>query len=250
MNCREFATIVIDLTRHQTLDAQAHAQALRHAELCISCAARLAEERAWRVNVRIVTTELAEQQAPARVEAALLAALRAQHHPAPACKAERRQWPSWRFAAVAAALLLLVFAGIAWQDFKAKEQPQEASSPAPLSSPTPPILTANNDVVNAPSPVRATVRRVPPRRNVRLPAAPPREGAAPFYSLVEDGQMAPLESGRIVRIEVPTATLVKLGVPLTETTLTQPVQADLLLGQDGLARAIRFVPNSQTTRTQ
>jgi hypothetical protein len=68
--------------------------------------------------------------------------------------------------------------------------------------------------------------------------------------LVEEGQMAPLESGRIVRIEVPAAELVKLGVPLTDTTLTQPVQADLLLGQDGLARAIRFVPISQTTRMQ
>jgi hypothetical protein len=120
--------------------------------------------------------------------------------------------------------------------------------PAPPPTATPPVQSPLQ--VAAQAPVRNTIRRALPRRAVRPPVASPSEAPAPFYSLVEEGQMAPLESGRIVRIEVPAAELVKLGVPLTDTTLTQPVQADLLLGQDGLARAIRFVPNSQTTRMQ
>jgi hypothetical protein len=252
MKCREFAELVIELARDQMPDAAARAQALSHAELCIGCAARLAEERAWLANVRVVTTALAQQQAPARVEAVLLAALRAQHQHAPTLKPQPTLWLSWRFAAVAAALLLVVgLAGVAWMKFGGQSQSQEALRlPVPPMSSTPPVPAPIQVAAQAPTPVRNALRRVSPRRLIRPPVTPPSEPSAPFYSLVEAGQMAPLESGRIVRIEVPTAELVKLGVPLTETTLTQPVQADLLLGQDGLARAIRFVPANQNARTQ
>lgn len=230
------------------------ARALSHAELCIGCAARLAEERAWLANVRVVKTELARQEAPARVKAALLAALRNQHRSAPPPVIS--SWLSWRWAAVAATLFVILgLAGLVAMKLGGKEQPQEALRlPAPLT--TPPVPAAMEKVTPAPTPVPVAMRRAlrPVHLVARLPlrssAAPPSETPAPFYSLVEDGQMAPLESGRIVRIEVPPAALIKWGVPLTETTLTQPMQADLLLGQDGLARAIRFVPNSQSTRTQ
>lgn len=252
MKCREFAEIVIDVARGGELKAAAHAQALTHAELCIACAARLAEERAWLANVRVVTTELAEQEAPARVEAALLAALRAQRYPAPPSPSITTGWLSWRWAAMAVALLLVLgLAGLVGMKFSGTEQPQEALRlPVPPTIPTPPVPISVETTALEVAPVRVTARRAPLRGLVREAPAPPRDAPAPFYSLVEEGQMAPLESGRIVRIEVPPAALIKWGVPLTETTLTQPMQADLLLGQDGLARAIRFVPNSQLTRTQ
>jgi hypothetical protein len=252
MKCREFAEIVIELARDQMPNAAARARALSHAELCISCAARLAEERAWLANVRVVATEINRQQAPARVEAALLAALRAHRQHAPTSKPQPTFWLPWRLTAIAATLLLVGLAGVAWMKFGGQTQPQEAlrqpALPAPPPTATPPVQSPLQ--VAAQAPVRNTIRRALPRRAVRPPVASPSEAPAPFYSLVEEGQMAPLESGRIVRIEVPAAELVKLGVPLTDTTLTQPVQADLLLGQDGLARAIRFVPISQTTRMQ
>ncbi|HEX4947723.1 MAG TPA: hypothetical protein VFZ34_13720 [Blastocatellia bacterium] len=255
MRCRDFAEIVIDLARDQEMDNAARAHAISHAELCIHCAARLAEERAWMANVRVVRTELMQRQASPRVEAALLTALRSQRHHKTKPLPIQAQWLSWRLASVVAPMLLIALAGFAWMSFHRKPQSQQASLPTAsptLSSSTPaPESMPEKELVAATSkPVRPLTARVLPRRPNRLPAIKPSEPVAPFYSLVEEGQMAPLESVRIVRIEVPASSLVKLGVPLTEKTLSQPVQADLLLGQDGLARAIRFVPSDQNARTQ
>ena len=49
-----------------------------------------------------------------------------------------------------------------------------------------------------------------------------------------------LESGVIVRIELPVAALPRYGVAIPDTPKSE-VQADLLVGQDGQPRAIRFI---------
>ena len=87
-----------------------------------------------------------------------------------------------------------------------------------------------------------TPRTTRPHRGVRQGSALVNEAISRFYPLVEEGEMASLESGMIVRVEAPVSTLITLGLPITAENITQPVQADLLLGQDGLARAIRFLP--------
>lgn len=76
------------------------------------------------------------------------------------------------------------------------------------------------------------------------PAARPNEAESvtEFISLVADTASAsPLESGQLVRVQVPRAALASLGLPLNAERGNEPVKADVLLGGDGLARAIRFV---------
>lgn len=76
------------------------------------------------------------------------------------------------------------------------------------------------------------------------PAARPSEAESvtEFISLVADAPAAqPLESGQLVRVQVPRAALASLGLPLNAERGNEPVKADVLLGGDGLARAIRFV---------
>jgi hypothetical protein len=52
----------------------------------------------------------------------------------------------------------------------------------------------------------------------------------------------PLESVRVVRVSMPGAALAHYGVPTpSEVSATGEVTADLLLGQDGIARAVRVV---------
>jgi len=48
-----------------------------------------------------------------------------------------------------------------------------------------------------------------------------------------------LESGRVIRIEIPEAELSSVG--LWPPMHAGAVQADVLVGQDGLARAVRLV---------
>ena len=54
----------------------------------------------------------------------------------------------------------------------------------------------------------------------------------------------PLESGEpvvVVRMQLPAAQLRQLGLPVAPDAASQTVKADVLLGGDGLAKAIRFV---------
>ncbi len=55
----------------------------------------------------------------------------------------------------------------------------------------------------------------------------------------------PFERGEILRMVVPAATMRTVGLPVSEAHLADPVEADVLVGQEGLARAIRFVSYEQ-----
>jgi hypothetical protein len=50
------------------------------------------------------------------------------------------------------------------------------------------------------------------------------------------------ESGQLVRMELPASVLPLLGIVPAMAITTETVEADVLVGQDGLARAVRFAP--------
>ena len=50
-----------------------------------------------------------------------------------------------------------------------------------------------------------------------------------------------LDSGRVVRVQLPRSALARFGLPVNAERAGEPVKADVLLGEDGTARAIRFV---------
>lgn len=56
------------------------------------------------------------------------------------------------------------------------------------------------------------------------------------------------ESGEIVRVEIPVASLPSYGIEIVPDAKRTPVQADLLVGQDGQARAIRLVRSTNVDR--
>ena len=62
-----------------------------------------------------------------------------------------------------------------------------------------------------------------------------------FVPVPGAASLPPLESGRIVRYEVPVAALPTYGVEIVPDAAQRAVEADLLVGQDGYARAIRLV---------
>ena len=49
------------------------------------------------------------------------------------------------------------------------------------------------------------------------------------------------ESGQIVRVKVPSAMMVSLGVKANVENGSELVNAEVIIGDDGLARAIRFI---------
>ncbi|MCA1629186.1 MAG: hypothetical protein LC774_02215 [Acidobacteria bacterium] len=77
------------------------------------------------------------------------------------------------------------------------------------------------------------------------PAAPQGADAsasADFVRLATGDGSAPLESGQMVRVQVPRAALAALGLPVNAERAGELVKADILLGHDGTARAIRLRP--------
>jgi hypothetical protein len=55
----------------------------------------------------------------------------------------------------------------------------------------------------------------------------------------------PLERAELWRVVVPASTMRAVGLPVREDRLEDPVEADLVVGQEGIARAIRFVSYRQ-----
>lgn len=135
--------------------------------------------------------EAAQAEPPAAVEAALLAEFeRAQ---------QRRKlvaW-TWRSTAVAAAVVLLLFAQVG-----------------------------------------------------RQPDAPPVAGQAvepeqPFVPIPYTAPLSPYEQPSIVRMDLPVAALIAAGLPMETRDPAARVEADVVVGQDGMPRAVRVVSVSK-----
>jgi hypothetical protein len=63
---------------------------------------------------------------------------------------------------------------------------------------------------------------------------------ASFYPLPEAESLPAIENAMVVRVQLPVASLQLMGVPV-DADADVSVQADFLLGQDGLARGVRLV---------
>jgi hypothetical protein len=67
------------------------------------------------------------------------------------------------------------------------------------------------------------------------------EIATDFIPLMQGARYAQAEGGHLVRVELPRSALASFGLPVNAEAAFGRVKADVLLGDDGLARAIRFV---------
>ena len=159
------------------------------------------------------------REAPAHVEERLLAELRRRS------RARRRNlWLAAGAGAIAAGMAVLIWIRPAAN----RPQPDVAQVG---------VMVPLKTVVQAPAsasamPRTASVRRAPRRGS---------EVAINFYRLPSADDLPPVESAMIVRVQLPMSSLRLMGMPVSEEQAGDRVQADVLLGQDGLARAVRFV---------
>jgi hypothetical protein len=87
----------------------------------------------------------------------------------------------------------------------------------------------------------------PAEAPVSVPAAP--DDADGFYPLLPDAPRATLESGQIVRVQLRPDVLDAAGLPRRAMPAQGPVEAEVLVGPDGVARGIRLakpaIPNGR-----
>jgi len=253
MNCQRFADVVSDLARGQMMEADVRTAALVHSEACEKCAEWLTSEDALTRALHALSVQV-QEHAPAGLESELRKAFREQHATSPTvvvAHSYRRYW-----LAVAAAILLLVGSVVAirmrdTQPSPAKNQittRDEAAVPRELPSAETVAVNSSGHESQKNSGIKpgrrrmaSAVRTSQNRRAGDVATNHVREIATEFIPLSYSSGVSLQDGGQIVRVELPRSALVKFGLPVNMDRLNEKVKADVWLGVDGLAHAIRFV---------
>lgn len=255
MNCQSFENVIDDLSREQLIEASSREEALRHTNECAECALRLADGRMLTVGLRALAEDMKGAEAPARVQRELLTAFQQRNvlqHPS--------RFRRWRYLSAAAAVLLVGFAiGIAaWNWNSNVEQSAENPRLAPVIREKPSSSTTSTDITGGGSrgkretaPSVATHRRrgnghkkgVGQTTNgvVADNSIANEEVATDFMPIGYVNSLSLQDGGSVVRVELPRSTIVSMGFAVNMNRYGERVKADVLMGADGLARAIRFV---------
>ncbi len=247
MNCQEFERAIIELASGGLMDAEWRRNAQTHASACARCAARLEQERTLSARLGAVAAAEARIKTPEHIKQSLRAAFDAGVAPAsmpkPAFRASKNQlWWGW----AAAAVLLLAVTGVLWRgvkssgwDLNADQPPEASATPTPRPAEKQPEIKrqenleppARNDLASAPK----------PRQREVVPEVEFDEDATEFFPLTLVAQTEEEETEQIVRVEVPRSTLMMWGLPVNAERAGEMVQADVVISEGGVARAIRII---------
>ena len=94
----------------------------------------------------------------------------------------------------------------------------------------------------------AALLRVAPEPSPAAARTQRLERATPFLPMAGRELLAPMEYGHVIRVRLPRATMASFGLPVNEARAGEMVSADVLLGEDGLARAVRFIQMENSIR--
>ena len=256
MNCRNFPEIATSIARGELVDAVMLEEARSHAAICVECGSRLADEMRLTEGFKLLAKSDEARGLDGFDETRLRLAFRAR---VAGSTPDRRQGFSYtRLAAgIAAAAVVLFGASLIWRP----TQVGTADPGQPVAKVTPSVevetsakedVTPSEHVPLVPMVASARSHRVRPSARVdgsyvdaRLgefrPANYEPEETTEFIPTIQGSDLAPLTSGQVVRVMVPKSAMSYFGLPVNVDRANERVAADVLLGDDGLARAIRFV---------
>jgi hypothetical protein len=251
MKCHEFIHAAECLTPSQlSLMPTDDSSVLAHARECAACGRRLESQCVLGNAMQTLRVSTAQCEASAGVEQAVLRAFRNQEFaPASAAAPDRAAPVVWKlsrffevaaYAAVAAALIMGVFLGSRLLRDRhappATVQTQPAITPQQHDSTLTAAVVKGNPSETAASEIAAMPVKAR-NRTARAPESRPETGQAATAGSDNDGFVAlmlcdPLIcSGdeQVIRMELP------------GSGTTSPVLADVVVGDDGLVRAMRIV---------
>ena len=111
------------------------------------------------------------------------------------------------------------------------------SDPDPVFEPR-----SNQPSIERPRPQRIPAERVAPSRISPQKTSATVDHGGEFYAVSYAGDRNEMErGGRIIRVEMPRSALFAMGVNIPLENDAEVVKADLLVGNDGVTRAIRVV---------
>jgi len=214
MKCEEFESIGLERNgvRMSELDAALRQSAAEHAARCPGCAALQESWQEARIALQALRETTRDAETPQRVEMRLLHEFGMRHR-------TRKARSAAIFAAWALATAAVLFAGVSWRNWRltqahgnvSAENVVKTDAPAPSVTPADtseePTLIADNE-----------------GEFTLLPGSLPQE----------------TDDSAIVRVGMQRGALSALGLAVNEERVSDWIQVDLLVGPDGLPKAVRL----------
>jgi hypothetical protein len=257
------------------LEAGARENTLEHIKACEHCSLRFADEQALTAGLCRVASIEASMQASASVESRLVSAFqqRGQTPVSPIVAPATRILSRWAIVGIAAAAALLVVSAFAISRLLFIDSPASARGGAHIDKPSAPSSPTFPTTASEQNPIQTATlpsSQDDGQKPVVLPAPPrayerprgliknadftdrPTHSANKYGNAANEeitteflpltyGGLSQVDDGQVVRIEVPRSALQSFGLPVNIERAGERVKADVLLGHDGVARAIRFV---------
>jgi hypothetical protein len=206
MNCQEFWITMPELA-HQAEDGH-----FEHVRECPACAALLNRQRNLALGLRRLAADWRSVEAPARLESKLTAAFLGQAGLTVFGPPARWWVPLATWAAAAAAMLALAM-------FLVRDRQ---------------VAPAHRTISN-----RVQLAVVEPPADLET-LGDSSDAESDFIPMPNAARIEPNEDLNLVRVEVPRSAMIALGYAVSEDRASEPVEAEVILGADGLARAVRF----------
>ncbi len=276
MTCRSHRDAILDLARGVPMPAAVEDAAHTHIRTCTACAAELVRQRDLTQALRVLSAGAGVRRAPAGLEDRLLAAFPAQQPPSRE-PVGRGTGVGWWLGIAAAVSLIAV--GV-WSVQRSPELPADAGSHGIARNELPakagshavandelraktgsygvatderPAVPGSHGLASSAATVKTPGQLVPAPSRANSPARPIRPVRdVEFVAIPTAVGLPPLESATIVRTELPLSALPEYGLQISSHAAHAAVQADLLVGQDGVPRGIRLVSalEDQVTRSR
>lgn len=231
MTCQEFAEKLLDAGNGPEMES--------HAAGCPSCRTLQRQYAGLRTGLARLASEIHTHHPSDAVESTLLTAFR--DHQRRVVEIPKRTSRRPLIVAMSAAAVLA--AAFVLPNLLLRNVP-------PPPAPVPPVLAGKLQIDTTDQVTSPPRKAAPPRPKLarRMPVRPPAK--APESAAVEEPDFLPLpfvtpvaaaETLDVVRVRMPRSAMVRYGLSASTERAWEPVSADIVFGQDGVARAIRFV---------
>jgi hypothetical protein len=175
---------------------------------------------------------MSDLEAPARVKLAVLSEVRSM----PARRSRARAAIAWWGAVAACAVLTAtgLYWGIVRKPSKLPAPKNEVTKPSVISSPP--------EIAKQIPADRPPLKKKSRRRGATAPERSQMARATTdFFALPYAPPLDAGEGGSIVRVTLPKSAMRRFGIAIDEEDSSGRIPADVMLGSDGVARAVRFV---------
>jgi len=233
MECQECDNLIHDFMDAEVANEEERARAFEHIRRCARCEARFFSVRSLKRTLRTLAETTDAEQSAAQLEPVLRTVFQQQK----GLGHSSRPVASWLAIGMAAALLLSIGV-VSRQLIFAPER-----RPTILATPVQPGNVSKAQI--EPAATLAQVTRKHGKSRPRVPAQR-RDGeefVTGFYALPYAENSDHIMSGEVVRVKLRGSALPGIGFPmaLNGDTTSEQVTADLIVGENGLPLAIRFV---------